>query len=220
MAADTKCDKAIASLIACTKRRSRPKNLMGIAEDLAVAIKRYGCIDDVANRIGLSASMLRRFQAVERLDPVLQGLVTERVIDSIDSVAELGSLSPALQRALAKHLRTEKFDTMDIRSCVRLLNRDPGMATEDVLRKVGESKSIRLYVYEFVIKDSMGTKTDLEKRVQKVLGDDAIASVEIGVATGRLKLTRLGRRMVSALAKKHRTTTQNFIQMLCEGIST
>lgn len=215
----TTCEEALASLIACTKRRRRPKSLVEIADDLDIAIACYGDIDSVASKIGISVSMLRRFLTVHRLAPSLQHLVASRSVDSIDAVAELASLPSNLQNKLAEEFTSKKleYDTADIRSIVRILNRTPDEPIDNVCKKVIAAKTIQIYVYEFVRRDSLGGEVNIEDRVKNVLGSDSFFGLELGAATVRLKLTEAGKKKVALLAKERRLKVSVLIQRICEG---
>ena len=211
------CEQALATLITCTRRRTRPLSLVAVADHLNTAVQCFETVEAVAEKIGLSPSMLRRFRLVERLEPTLKALVADRQIDSIDSVAELGSLDHETQRALALILPLESLDTEDIRGCVRLLNRNPKMPISEVIEKVRTSKTVQVFVYEFVVKESMREEGTIERNVLKVLSVDEFAGVEVGSATGRLKVFKRGRARISLNAKSKKLSIQNFVQILCEG---
>ena len=214
----TECDKSIAALILSTKRKTRPLSLVQIAEELRTAINCFGDIQAVAERIGISTSMLKRFQCVDRLQRSLRLMVQTRKIDSVDAVAELASLSETDQDKLAKVLENEKFATEDIRGFVRFFHNHPELSMTEITEKVRAGITRRLYVYEFVIRGSMGEVGVVEQNVLKVLTSSELDSVELHGSTGYLKVLKLGKERISREAKARKLSVGNFVQRLCEGV--
>jgi hypothetical protein len=211
------CDNALGALIASTKRRSRSLDLVQIAEELRTAIECFGSIEAVAEKIGLSRSMLRRFQYVERLTKPLQSLVKARKIDSIDAVAELSSLTEADQNKLAQVLEKAGFSTEDIRGFVRFSNKHPEMSFEEILSRVQGSKTRHLYIYEFVARDNMREPGKVGQNVAKLLNSEEFDSVDTSSVVGRLKVSKAGRKRITEEAKTRKLSISNFVQQLCEG---
>jgi hypothetical protein len=211
------CDKAIAALIKSTKRRHRPLDLVAIARELNTAIQCLDSLEAVAEHIALSPSMLKRFQYVDRLELPIRALVEKRTIDSIDAVAELASVSPQNQHKLASVLTTKAFQTEEIRSLVRLLNNHPELTIEEIVQKIDESKTHRLFVYEFAARESTQDPNVVKANVLKLLKPEELASVEITGSIGRLKVAKAGRQHISAEARARGSSVTNFVQRLCEG---
>jgi len=212
------CDRAIAALISSTKVKRRSLSLCQIASELQTAINCFGSIEFVAEQIGLSPSMLKRFQYVLKLEPDLKSLVNARKIDSIDAVAELSSLAPEHQQTIACLLSNETFQTEEIRNIVRLLNNHRELSLKQVVDKIRSGKTQRLFVYEFVIRESMNKPGYVEANILKILKPDELASVELKGIMGRLKVFKSGRQRISAQAKARRLSVTNFVQRLCEGL--
>lgn len=212
-----KCDQALARLIASTRRKKRPQSLVGVARDIDTAVACLGNISAVADQVGLSTSMLRRFLLVRQLTPGLVKLVEQRVVDSIDAVAELSSLSSDQQDQIGSILPTQAFTTEDVRGIVRLLNDPEPLSIEEIIQKVVASRTTRLFVYEFVARQSSKDPAGLRACFSKALPSDAIHDIEIQGSTGRLKVTAEGRRSLSAIAKARRMTVTRLVQEIASG---
>lgn len=214
------CDNALAALLSSTKRRSRPLDLVETAKELRTAIDCFGTVETVADRIGLSTSMLRRFQYVERLSGALQTLVKARKIDSIDAVAELSSLTQADQTRLAKVLANEAFATEDIRGFGPFFNKHPEMPFDEVVSRVRASKTRRLYIFEFVAREQMRDPETVASKVLRILSPEDFHSVDVSNVVGRLKVSKSGKQRITLEAKKRKLSVTNFVQQLCEGLQT
>jgi hypothetical protein len=211
------CDRAIVALIKSTKRRQRPLDLVAVAQELKTAIQCFGSLDSVAEHIALTPSMLKRFQYVDRLEPSIRSLVEKRTIDSIDAVAELSSLSRENQAKLAAVLTAEPFQTEEIRNFVRLLNNYPELSIEEIRQKIEESKTHRVFVYEFAVRESTQDANVVKANILKLLKPEELASVEINGAVGRLKVFKSGKQHISAEARARRSSVTNLVQRLSEG---
>src|SRR5688572_6310318 len=97
-------NEAIAVLIASTRSKKRPFPLTEIARKLELAVATLGSHAAVAERIGLSAKMLKQFSAVTQLSKEVQKLFERRVLDSVDAAAHLAKISTGNQKVVAEAL--------------------------------------------------------------------------------------------------------------------
>src|SRR5688500_4840448 len=85
-------DEVLAVLIANTLSKKRPLSLPEISVWLKKGIQSFGSFEQLAERLGISAKMLRQFSYVDNLSPSVLPLFTTRRIDSVDAATHLGML--------------------------------------------------------------------------------------------------------------------------------
>ncbi len=205
-------NEALAALIASTRSKKRPLPLTAIARKLEVAVAGLGSYGAVAERIGLSAKMLKQFSCVTELTRSVQKLFESRVLDSVDAAAHLAKLPAAEQKTIAAALASSEIDTSDVRAVVELRQRKGG-SISDILRSVRESKTQQEYIAEFVIRGNR-THTAMLKAFQKHIPRDEILRLEIHGALGRLVLSRKGKDALARTAKELDTPVAHIVQTI------
>jgi hypothetical protein len=208
--------QALAVLIACTRSRSRPFSLTEVAHWVDVAVKQLGSISSVASKIGLSSKMLQQFLSVKKLAHEVQALFALRQIDSVDSAAHLAKLSKADQKVVAKALASNEIDTMDVRGIVDLHRSGDVSKISNIIKRVRESKTVREYVIEFVIRGNM-TSDDILRQLTKHIPQPGIVRLEVDGAIGRLVLNRKGKEALTAKAKESQITLKRIIPEILQS---
>jgi hypothetical protein len=110
---------ALAIIFSNIRRKKRNEDIITIAESFKYLEDLYGSKNAVADKVGLSAEMVRQFLTALKLPKEVQKLIRERKIDSVDKVKEIYSLKEeSKQIKAAKELASSK--TKDFRDIKRL----------------------------------------------------------------------------------------------------
>lgn len=205
--------EALAVLISSTRSKRRPLPLTEIAKWLQVAVAKLGSYSAVADRIGLSAKMLRQFSSVERLAAPVQKLFQDRQLDSVDAATHLAMLPVADQTAIANALAVGQADTSDVRAVIQLRQGGQSGPISRLLHRVRESKSKQEHVAEFVVRGD-ATKATLLRTFQKHIPAHEIVRLEVKGALGRLVLTDRGKQALSKAARTAGVSLRNVIPSL------
>ncbi len=203
-------DEAVAVLISSTKSKKRPISLIEISKWLELAVTTLDGYKEVANRIGLSEKMLRQFSLVTRLQPKVQQLFKSRVLDSIDAVAHLISLSGKEQILVANMLADKSMDTKDLRAIVQYRKKNPSISIENIVDRVMDSKTKKHYVAEFIIREG-NNYNKLMNKFKQYIPSDEIVRLDIDGAIGRLVLTKNGKQELQQIARNHKARFKDVI---------
>jgi hypothetical protein len=210
MSEEQELKEALAALISSTRSRKRPLPLTEIARWVEIAVAKLGSYAAVADRIGLSAKMLKQFSAIRRLAMPVQKLFESRVLDSVDAAAHLAMLPVKDQEIVSKALAAGDIDTADVRAVVQLRKTRGQEPTKSLLRSVKESKTTQEYVAEFIIRGSHDRESMLAE-FQKHIPKNEILRLEIQGAIGRLVLTRKGKQAFLQTAQMLGTPVKHVI---------
>lgn len=157
---------ALSILFANTKRKKRNENLLTVAKACEYLVKLYGSRKAVAEKIGLSSEMIRQFLIVLKLPSEIQKLVSERKIDSIDTVKEISVVKePSKQIAMA-----EKFigsTTHDVRDIKRLI-KDADVPVETAKKIVLDAKPKGLHIFIIDFDDDTYKEIMRQTKIMKI----------------------------------------------------
>ena len=213
---DDELKEALAVLISCTRSKKRPLPLTEIAKWLKLAVAKLGSYAAVADRLGLSAKMLRQFSYVERLAKPVQELFQKRELDSVDAATHLAMLPVADQKVIARALALGKADTGDIRAVIQSRQSGQSGRISHVLNRVRQSKSTQEYVAEFVIRGAP-TRAALLRAFKRYVPAREILRLEISGALGRLILTHKGKQALAKTARDLGVSLRNVISSILQG---
>jgi len=214
---ERRVQEALAALIRNTRTTSRSLSLVEIEEWLRVAVQELGSVGAVADRIGLSTKMLRQFQAVAKLSRPVRQLFASREIDSVDAAVHLSMIEPGGQLSVARELASARIDTSDVRAIHDLAKRQPMMPLTAVVRNIKETRNIREYVVEFVVRVSPQELQSVRGRFAAILGEDNIVSLNIEDSIGALVLNKTGRQNLMKLCRSSGMSKRRAITHIAEG---
>lgn len=210
-------DRAVALLIASTKRKTRGVSLTRIADAVSYGRQHFGSIARLAQHVGLSGKMLGQFCRVNDLGPEARALVASRKIDSVDAVVHLAHLGPRDQAIAAKRFADDILDTKDLRALVELRKRDPVSSFEELETQTTESKTRRHYIIEFVVRGRT-TCDELRKRFERFVSPEQIANVEVMGSSGRVAIRRGGYEEVRKAARRRNLTVKQFAAVIASHL--
>jgi DNA-binding transcriptional regulator YdaS (Cro superfamily) len=213
---DAELDHALAILISNTRRNKRPLPLTEIGKWLSVAVKKLGSHSAVADRLGLSAKMLKQFSNVSRLAPDLRQLVETRKLDSLDAVSHLAVLPAKQQEIVADALAAGEINTSDIRAVAQLQRLHYSDSIKEILKRVKDGKTKREYIAEFVVRGSHDSEQIL-KAFQRHVPPKDIIRVEIDGSLGRLVLTQAGKKELFNAADALGVSINQVIPVILKG---
>lgn len=175
---------ALAILFANTKRKRRTEDLVTVAEAFQFLVDKYGSVQAVAKKVGLSPEMVREFLAILSLSPQVLDMVRRREIDSLDVAYRLSKISdPDSQLELA--VRAQEMRSKDIRDVEREMATS-GRTVDEAVESVKASSLADLHIFVLDFEEehykeilsrarSAGTKPAelLKKVILEWLGDDS-----------------------------------------------
>lgn len=208
-------EQALAILISCTRRKTRPLSLTEIAKWLDIAVGKMGSIRAVADRIGVSAKMLTQFSQVKKLSQDVQILFEKRKLDSVDATTQLAMLPEHEQKVVAAALASRAIDTIDLRAVIELRRSGDNGAITSLLEKVSASRSKKEYVAEFVIRGNPNP-ADIRKKFTRYIPASEILSFEVKGSLGQMVLSPKGKNALTNTAKKLRTPLKRVISAILD----
>ncbi|UCG94435.1 MAG: hypothetical protein JSW13_01365 [Candidatus Aerophobus sp.] len=204
-----KTEKAIATLIGCTRRKRRPKSITEIASIIEFLRKELGSYKAVGKAVGLSTEMLREFRSVESLDQDVKPLVDKRIIDSVDLVYRISKLNAKAQKAVIEKFLKNDLTGDDAR-VVKSFQRRSGQSIRNMISKIMKSRNIRTYILEFEM-PSGKSKNQIRKRFEKIVGNAEIVSFFVNGKAATLALSYQGQKKLRERAKEKKITLRKFV---------
>lgn len=207
-------DEAIAMLIACTRRKQRPKSIVEIAGMIEFLRGQLGSYKSVSETVGISTEMLREFRSVDKLEGEIRSLVENRTIDSVDLVYRISKLDPATQRAVVRAVLVGRMMGDDARVVRSFSGRRS--SPEDAVTRTIKSRDVRTYLIKFATPADKRT-SDLRNTFRMVVGNDEIVSVNTEDGTSTIELTYRGQKNLRRAAKEAGVTLRTFVASLLDG---
>jgi len=148
-------DTALSILFANTKRKRRIEDLFTIAKacEYLVSLKKYGSQRAVAEKVGLSAEMIRQFLTILKLPKKIQKLVAQRKIDSVDIVKEIAAIKDSSKQIAVASAFVNSL-SKDARDIKRLL-KNADLAIGDAKKIVLDAKPKGLHIFVMDFEDEI-----------------------------------------------------------------
>ena len=211
-------DRALTLVLANTKIAERPgvrrpHSLPEIAVAIRTAEAFYGRLKEVANRVGISTEMLRRFLSVNRLHPAVLPLVRARRIDSLNAVLYMTALPADDQPVVAEELLSGKLSGTDVRALVPLRRRLRRANVRKLMDQVTNSHDRTVYAIVFTLEsiDQVRRVTDALRRQS---GEGLVAVQRNGNHHYKAVLSRQGLKNLRAAASKRRLPLRDYVKRL------
>lgn len=218
MEQDKKLKKALALIIACTRRIKRPKDIVTLAKSISYAEKHMGDLEAVAKAVGLSARQLKDFRTAKNLCAEVKTLVKNRAVDSVDVVKNISKLPPKQQKTLATHFADGKITSKDVRIITTFARKFPDKSIKKVITDYQKSKDIRVYVAQFRLPARFNNRVGLRKQFEEIVGRKEITNWHIRNRVVILEMTTLGHKNLRKAVRKQRTTLRKFIKSVAEEL--
>jgi hypothetical protein len=211
-------DRALSLVLANTRMAERPgvrrpHSLPEIASAILAAKAGYGGLNEVANRVGISTEMLRRFLSVNRLHPAVLPLVRARRIDSLNAVLYMAALPADDQPVVAEELLSGKLSGTDVRALVPLRRRLRRANLRKLMDQVTNSRDRTVYAVVFTLgsDDQLRSVTDALKRV---CGDGLVVVRRSDGHQYKAVLSRQGLKNLRSAAQKSRLSLREYMKRL------
>lgn len=178
-------ETALAVLFANTKRKKRNADLLTIAQSCEYLVKLYGSQKTVAKKIGLSTEMVREFLTVLKIPKEVQELVSDRQIDSVDTVREISALKDTEKQIAAARsfLDSSSKDVRDIKRLVKSAD----LPVEEAKRVISELKPKGLHIFVIDFDDEMHRAIKAQARLLKVKPAELVRGIVNDWLRGRDK---------------------------------
>tara|TARA_R110002049_G_scaffold274501_2_gene452426 strand:- start:622 stop:1275 length:654 start_codon:yes stop_codon:yes gene_type:complete len=209
-------DRHLARIVGNTRRKKRVVSIPDLATSIDKAARMVGGIGSLSDRVMLSETMLRQFLSVKDLHPNVRELFDKRDLDSVDLCAQLATLDPEDQIALAKEAVCGSLRTKDIRDFRELRKRNKTLSTTEIIRKVLESKPRVEFLAEFVLRSGDAAE-QVDARLRKHLKAGDILQMHIDGSIVSLVLSKAGRDRMLELSRKSGFNLEQTIQMVASS---
>lgn len=209
--------EAIAKLIQNTRRGKRSSSLVEIAKWLDIAVEGFGTLTEVAERIDLSSKMLRQFTAINGLSKKVKAYFADRKIDSVDIAVHLLKFSKSDQNIITKEIVKSELNSADVRAIWEFKKDFPKSKICEAIERVKNSRNVKHYVIEFVIRSAKTKSSYLSKRFGEVIGVENLTSIEKEGSIGRIKMNKLGKEKMSQFAKINMLTKEELVYAIVQG---
>lgn len=202
----------IARLIANTRKRKRPNNLVEIAHDIRQAQNKLGSLEAVAETISLSTDQLWQFLSVEQLCPEVQKLVEERKIDLVNIVHYMRNFDGEAQQVIAREVIAGRLSGEDIRALAPLQKSLPHLSVHGLISRVQKSRDIKVYVAYFRVPVGFRDVNGLRRRFERIVEQSEIVSFTVEGQIATLKLTPSGRKKLRGAARERNMSLRKFVE--------
>jgi len=171
-------ETALAIVFANTKRKKRPDDLITVANAFEYLVRLYGSQKAVAGKVGLSTEMIREFLTTLKLPLEIQNLISERKINSIDTVRELSVIKESSKQIAAAESFINSL-SKDVRDIKRLV-KDANVSVKDAKKVVLEAKPKGLHIfvmdyddetYQAIIRQSKALRIKPAELVKEIVTD-------------------------------------------------
>ena len=209
-------EQIVFALLGNINTRKRENNLMDIAKDIQKLQQHVGSLHNVANMLHVSVGMLQKFLKVSKLSSVVQQLVKERKIDSVEIVYNLAKFSTTEQVIIAQAVLNNTLNSQDLRDLCPLRKNFPNEPIEHLIERVIKSKDQKISVIRFYVQDLKKDQTLFEQELSHILHAELLA-LEYNQHIGTIKVSQKGEKMLRRLAKQNKQTLQNYTYSLLEA---
>jgi hypothetical protein len=211
-------DNALAVVVANTRmaeRRGvrRPHSLTEIAEAIRAAEEGFGSLKEVAQRVGITVGMLRRFLSVEGLHPKVVPLVAARRIDSLNLVHYTATLPRADQPAVAEAILNGKLSGTDVRALAPLRNRLPEAGVTKLIARITSSRDRTVYAIAFTLMRA-NSLPRIRSAFTGASRGGLIAIRSEGSRRYKAVLTRRGLQQLRAAAREADLTLRGYVKRI------
>lgn len=169
-------ESALALLFSNTKRKKRKTDLITLAKTSEYLINLYGSKKVLAEKLGLSTEMIREFLIALKLPKYIQKSISNREIDSIDTIREISTIKDKNKQILAAKLLINSYskDVRDIKRLIKNSNITVENAKEVILGE--KPKGMHIFVldfddeiYDFIKVQSKNMKIDPAELVRNIV---------------------------------------------------
>jgi hypothetical protein len=211
-------DRALTLVLANTKIAERPgvrrpHSLPEIAVAIRTAEAFYGRLKEVANRVGISSEMLRRFLSVERLHAKVLPLVEARRIDSLNAVHYMAALPAADQPTVAGALVTGKMSGTDVRALVPLRRRLPRGDIRKLISRITSSHDRTVYAIAFTL-ESTAQLRHVADALRRVSVEGLVTVRKNGNRHYKAVFSRQGLKDLRSAAQKSKLSLRDYMKRL------
>jgi hypothetical protein len=139
-------DTALSILFANTRRIKRNVDLITVAESCEYLVELYGSQKAVAEKVGLSAEMIREFRKLLNLPKEVKELISSRQIDRLDVAYRISMLEDPEKQITAARTIANLPSSKDVRDVLRLAER-VDLPIEESKKMILESKPKGLHIF-------------------------------------------------------------------------
>lgn len=214
-----KLERLIQDIIANTVKKNsrRELDILSIAGMIEEARQITGTLKEVAEQVGLSEIMLKKFLAALKLDPAIQDLIRKRELDKVQIIYTMKGLPLDEQKFIASKVISGKLNTQDIKVLVPLRNKLSNEKIENVLDKLLKSKNIKVYKANILLHARRGNSEDYNKKISKYFSETDIHDVTCGSNFLEVYFTKEGLQKLKQLASADGTSIKEFLNNLVNG---
>lgn len=136
-------EKALAILLANLKgAKEKRSDLLDIAEAARTLHEEYGTYDKVAERVGVSKTMIQQFDKIAGLTESVKDMIRQGKLGrhAIDKAYRLSQLLPETQIALAKVVAD--LPEKDMRDIITYAKRFPNLPASEYRKRILEAKTV------------------------------------------------------------------------------
>ncbi len=160
------------------RRKRRKENLVIIAKAFECLVKHYGSQKAVAEKVGISAEMIRQFLSVLKLPTEVQKLFIKREIDSVDAAKELAVLK-GQHKQIRMAIKIAGVTSEDTRDIKRIFKRGT-IPIDEAKRTILKAKERDLNVfildfdddtYRSIMKAARASRKDAAELVREIVID-------------------------------------------------
>jgi hypothetical protein len=213
-------ERALATLLANTKTRRRPDSLVTVASLVRTLSRSMGGDKRVAQAVGISTEMLRKFKSVDKLCPEVKALFRQRSLDSVSEAHYLSHFGPAAQQLLADELMREQMTSDDLKVLVPMMASSPRSSAHDLLKRLKGSRDVHVYVAYFHVPGRGFDSSAARRRIEEVVGAEGLLSLKASGDVGEVRLSRAGRALLQRAARERGLSARRLIDASVSGHTT
>ncbi|MDI9312233.1 MAG: hypothetical protein QM535_18635 [Limnohabitans sp.] len=208
---DTDINIAIGKLLANTKTKKRPFNIVEVANQINIVLKKQS-LNELATTLGIKSAMLSKFLSVYKLPNFIKELVESRVIDSVAVVFYLSKLGEKDLYELLPFLKDDKINSVELKSFLPFRKQHPTQSIAELYNQHIASKNIKVSVIRLAETDLKSGIENLKNNLYNLLPQSEIITIEKNKKFVDIKLTKGGENLLRDKARNKNITLQNLIQ--------
>jgi len=205
-------DELISRVILGTKRRNRPFSVVEIANYITSLKSYYPNLKEVAEVVGISENMLRRFLVTKKLNKKLQFLFEQRIIDSVTVAYYLNRFTQSEQELLSEIIAEKKINSKDIRSLGAFRNQYPDENIISLVNRLLSTKNIKISLVHIYIQNHPINLKKIQKVFEVEIGTDDFINIDVKGGILTLKFTKNGEKSLRANAKLKGLSLRKYIE--------
>ncbi len=173
-----------------------------------------GGVSNVAQALGISTEMLKKFSSVDILTPYVRRLIKNRRLDSVAIAHLISKFDKDSQDIITDEVVSGRLTSEELKVLLPYSRKYPSYDVSGLISEVLAAKDKKNYLLFFVKPKVNIKKRALMEIFSKVIGPAEIVSISVINSLVSLKVTGLGLKILKRGAKEKKIPLRKYIDFL------